>query len=314
MAEHELTPKNSIGGPFPPELDSDSASDDDDITSGPMVIKSNTSPAIQPKMRPSIFTADFDTPGTGEQVLGQVMDPVSPSHALFNIVADRQFCFFQPKTWVKEAIDKRTVTSTVDTDSGRHFFSEVHSTTSAMCGATDKPFMRRKKRRRSSVTKGLVKDNIGIGGMAGVMKKLGCHFVYYSDTIIKVNRKGKAQERVLVVTENGLFNLEPKTHECKRQIPYYDISKISCSLLDDNFFVIHVPNEYDYLMVSSNKTEIVSLVSLLYLWSCGDPLKVAFMNLIEYTADKEMKQHKQIHFTNHEDGVYTEIISNPIIK
>ena len=88
MAEHELTPKNSIGGPFPPELDSDSASDDDDdITSGPMVIKSNTSPAIQPKMRPSIFTADFDTPGTGEQVLGQVMDPVSPSHALFNIVA-----------------------------------------------------------------------------------------------------------------------------------------------------------------------------------------------------------------------------------
>ena len=77
-----------------------------------------------------------------------------------------------------------------------------------------------------------------------------------------------------MITENGLFNLEPKTHDCKRQIPFYDISKISCSLLDDNFFIIHVPNEYDYLMVSSNKTEIISLVSLLYLWSCGDPLKV----------------------------------------
>ena len=100
---------------------------------------------------------------------------------------------------MKAAIDNRTVTSTIDTDTGRHFFAEIHSTTSAMCGATDKPFMRRKKRRRSSVTKGLVKDNIGIGGMAGVMKKLGCHFVFYSDTVIKVNRKGKAQEVVVVV-------------------------------------------------------------------------------------------------------------------
>ena len=38
------------------------------------------------------------------------------------------------------------------------------------------------------------------------------------------------------------------------------------------------------------------------------------MNLIEYTADKEMKQHKQVHFTEHDNGVYTEIISNPIVK
>ena len=100
---------------------------------------------------------------------------------------------------MKEAIDKRTVTSTIDTDTGRRFFSEIHSTTSALCGSTDRSFMRRKKRRRSSVTKELVKDNIGIGGMSGVMKKLGCHLVYYSDTIIKVNRKGKAQEVVVVV-------------------------------------------------------------------------------------------------------------------
>ena len=38
------------------------------------------------------------------------------------------------------------------------------------------------------------------------------------------------------------------------------------------------------------------------------------MNLIEYTADKEKKQHKQVHFTNHDDGVYTEISSNSLNK
>ena len=77
-----------------------------------------------------------------------------------------------------------------------------------------------------------------------------------------------------MVTENGICNLEPRTFDCKRQIPFFDISKISSSLLHDNFFIVHVPSEYDYLMVSSNKIEIGSLVSLLYLWACGEPLKV----------------------------------------
>ena len=86
-----------------------------------------------------------------------------------------------------------------------------------------------------------------------------------------------------MITESGICNLEPKTFECKRQIPFYDISKISSSLLHDNFFIIHVPNEYDYLMVSSNKTEIISLVSLLFLWACGDPLKVTKYSYI-YTV------------------------------
>ena len=63
-----------------------------------------------------------------------------------------------------------------------------------MCGATDKPFMRRKKRRHSSTSKELVKDSVGVVNMATLMKKLGCNLVYYSDKIIKVNRKGKAQE------------------------------------------------------------------------------------------------------------------------
>ena len=63
-----------------------------------------------------------------------------------------------------------------------------------MCGATDKPFMRRKKRRHSSTTKELIKDSMGVANMPAIVKRLGCHLVYYSDKIIKVNRKGKAQE------------------------------------------------------------------------------------------------------------------------
>ena len=78
----EITPKNSTCDQLPPEQDSDSSSDED---IGP---KSIPSLHNQTKLRASILSANFDPPGgTGEQVLGHVMDPVSPTHTLFNIVA-----------------------------------------------------------------------------------------------------------------------------------------------------------------------------------------------------------------------------------
>ena len=96
---------------------------------------------------------------------------------------------------MKDAIDNhRSVTSTIETEKGKQFFAEIHSTTSAMNGATDKAYMSRKRRRDSSSVKGLIKDSLGIVDMPKVMKKLGCNMVYYSDKIVKVNRKGKAQE------------------------------------------------------------------------------------------------------------------------
>ena len=87
MAESELTPKNSIGGPFPPpEFETDSS--EDEAVIGPKIITStNLSPLPQAKLRPSVLTADFNTLGTGEQVLDQVMDPNAPTKPLFNIVA-----------------------------------------------------------------------------------------------------------------------------------------------------------------------------------------------------------------------------------
>ena len=106
MAE-SVTPKNSTGGIFPPEIDSDSHSDDEDFSKGPKFIYSNTSPSIQAKMRPSLFSANFDSPGTGEQVLGQVMDPMSPTHTLFNIVAV-SYCTQQLYSYRDKQTNKHT--------------------------------------------------------------------------------------------------------------------------------------------------------------------------------------------------------------
>ena len=58
-----------------------------------------------------------------------------------------------------------------------------------------------------------------------------------------------------------MYNIEPGSSKIRRRIAIGNISHISVSLLSDNFFVIHVPQEYDYVYVSGRKTEIVARLS-----------------------------------------------------
>jgi hypothetical protein len=59
---------------------------------------------------------------------------------------------------------------------------------------------------------------------------------------------------VLVLSERAIYNLEklkkPKKgslYDFKRRIAFDAIDSISLSTLSDNYFVIHVPSEYDYV-------------------------------------------------------------------
>jgi len=59
---------------------------------------------------------------------------------------------------------------------------------------------------------------------------------------------------------------------------HQDLGSISLSKLPDNFFAIHVPSEYDYLLVSNKKTEIVTKLVENYEAVVGKPLPVNFGN------------------------------------
>ena len=48
--------------------------------------------------------------------------------------------------------------------------------------------------------------------------------------------------------------------------------------MSDNFFIIHVPVEYDYLFVSRRKTEIVSILRLAHLEATREELSLAMQN------------------------------------
>ena len=76
-----------------------------------------------------------------------------------------------------------------------------------------------------------------------------------------------------------MYNIEPGSSKIRRRIAIGNISHISVSLLSDNFFVIHVPQEYDYVYVSGRKTEIVAALRLAYMEAIGEELGLAMQNV-----------------------------------
>lgn len=76
-----------------------------------------------------------------------------------------------------------------------------------------------------------------------------------------------------------MYNIEPSSAKVRRRIAISNISHISASLLNDNFFIIHVPSEYDYVYVSGRKTEVVSILRLAYQEAMGEELSLVMCNL-----------------------------------
>lgn len=98
--------------------------------------------------------------------------------------------------------------------------------------------------------------------------------VKFSDMMVKINRRDKPQERVILVTAKAMYNLLPSdVTKCKRRIPLALIDSVTVSEVSDEF-VVHVPGEYDYRMMSLHKNEVVQTLCDEYESLTGDKLLV----------------------------------------
>eukprot|EP01084_Bolivina_argentea_P167553 290769_1 len=80
-------------------------------------------------------------------------------------------------------------------------------------------------------------------------------YIILSARVIKINKKGKQQIRILLLTNKALYNLkENRTYSCQRRINFHIIESISISSIS-NEFTIHVPTEYDYRYKALNVSE-----------------------------------------------------------
>lgn len=144
-------------------------------------------------------------------------------------------------------------------------------------------------------------------GLEAVLKEKNDTEVLFSDIILKVNRKNKVQERVFILTSQAIYNIEPGSNKLKRRIPLTSLGSVSMSKLNDNWFALHVPSEYDYLMISSKKTEIVTALQSAWNKVKSKDLTVNLSNKFTYKIDTTTI--REIQFTRVDNGVTTQIFT-----
>lgn len=97
------------------------------------------------------------------------------------------------------------------------------------------------------------------------MKLISGEKLFFADKVKKTNMFEWTQERILVVTNNAVYNIHKK--EVKRCILIKDIGGISKTVPPSKAleFTIHVPTTYDYRFSSPHRDAIVDLLKRLVL-------------------------------------------------
>ena len=120
--------------------------------------------------------------------------------------------------------------------------------------------------------------------------------IYYADLIKKINHYGMNQERTIMLTNKGLYNMKKKT--LKRKILYNEILGITFSKLTYEFIVHGNKEEYDYAFISQDRNIIICIIAHFYESITNKPLKICeiqektLANFITSKKDKKADSSK----------------------
>lgn len=82
--------------------------------------------------------------------------------------------------------------------------------------------------------------------------------VLFADKVLKFTSSGKMKSRILLITDFAVYIVDPEIDSLKRRIALAAVDKICISKLNDNFLAVIIPTEYDLLVASARKIEIVT--------------------------------------------------------
>ncbi|XP_062120247.1 uncharacterized protein LOC133834598 [Humulus lupulus] len=171
------------------------------------------------------------------------------------------------------------------------------------------PFMGVKVRRKTSFHREYRGDYIDVPSHSYLMKilqKQGDNQVLFADKVLKFTGTGKMKRRILLITDYAIYMVDPETNTLKRRIALAAVEKMCLSELSDNFFAVIIPTEYDLLMASTRKTEIVTVLVEATKNASNYELEIAFSNSFEYHAGAEFV--KEVQCEEVEGGVKTRIV------
>ncbi|KAF3664077.1 putative inorganic phosphate transporter 1-11 [Capsicum annuum] len=139
-----------------------------------------------------------------------------------------------------------------------------------------------------------------------ILQKQGDKKVLFADRVLKFTSTGKMKRHILLITDFALYIVDPDIDALKRRISLAAVEKLCLSERSDNFLAIIAPTEYDLLIASTRKTEIVSIFVDTTRSQSDYELEVLSSNRFEYNATSELV--KEIYFDETEDGTRTTIV------
>ena len=107
-------------------------------------------------------------------------------------------------------------------------------------------------------------DELNFSNDQEIKAMLGHEEIYYSGKINKI-RQGlfsSNQERVLLITDQAIYNLKGKVK--KRRIDIGSLSGITVSKISEQFIIHGKNEEYDYLYTSQNRVKIIEIIEIIY--------------------------------------------------
>ena len=121
--------------------------------------------------------------------------------------------------------------------------------------------------------------------------------IIFSDYVTKLNRYNFKQKRILIITDNGIYNFNTD-YTLKRQSRIIDLNSISLSRKASNILVVHHKVDHDYLYLTTKRDEIMNHIFNLYESATGNILQYQFGERL-YVADKNM-YHRDINIKSTE--------------
>ncbi|XP_072917472.1 myosin IEb isoform X2 [Hemitrygon akajei] len=158
--------------------------------------------------------------------------------------------------------------------------------------------LNKKARRRNSINRNFVGDYIGMDSRPELRQFLGRRErIDFAHTVLKYNRRFKSVKQDLILTPHSLYLIgrekvkqgpEKGTIKevLKRKIEIPKIQSVSLSPLQDDFLIVHEA-QYDSVLESTFKTELLSLLWKRYQERTQRDLPLRFNNMLEFKVKKE---------------------------
>lgn len=166
-------------------------------------------------------------------------------------------------------------------------------------------YLGKKKRRRDSLDRHYQGDYIGVNKYPAYASILQAYSqgrgqkpssgrglkekLLFLDTVEKVNERWAHQTRVLMISQNRIFNLKadkiPQPKE-RRVFELKHLTGVSMSTLPDNYLIFRVKGEIDMMVQVAQKTEVVQALRARVEKGYGRELTVEFSDELDFNAAK----------------------------